>query len=432
LFDKNAIITKEKAQSLDLYINSHEPHILSSSKELGKTIGLKRIEQFKTLNLLLFNLQLCRNNALITPRARASFGVKRYNYHKVGYKALCTVLDALAHKRYIEQVIGKKNLETGESASTTALPTHKLISFFKDNDWSWNYCQQETPELVLLRNDKKKLIDYKDNKYSNWLRSELTKYNDFLAEDVLIELCKKNKKTGALELIDSYYNLTLQRKFIEHDSNEYGGVILNFGGRMYGPWCNLSSSQRKLIKIGGEETVELDLQASAVNVLYKTVTGERYSEGDPYNIEIDSYTIPRHIVKKAATIMLSTSTIQSAVAALEKHYLPYINDFDKDTRSKNTIKEAQEYKAFKFKLKPSELLNLYLNKHKVVRYYYLRGKRMGDLVACMESDRVFEIVRRLTKLKIPVLTVYDSFIVKQSDSATLEILMEELPRLRGW
>ena len=432
MFDKNAIITKEKAQSLDLYINSHEPHILSSSKELGKTIGLKRIEQFKTLNLLLFNLQLCRNNALITPRARASFGVKRYNYHKVGYKALCTVLDALAHKRYIEQVIGKKNLETGESASTTALPTHKLISFFKDNDWSWNYCQQETPELVLLRNDKKKLIDYKDNKYSNWLRSELTKYNDFLAEDVLIELCKKNKKTGALELIDSYYNLTLQRKFIEHDSNEYGGVILNFGGRMYGPWCNLSSSQRKLITIDGEETVELDLQASAVNVLYKTVTGERYSEGDPYNIEIDSYTIPRHIVKKAATIMLSTSTIQSAVAALEKHYLPYINDFDKDTRSKNTIKEAQEYKAFKFKLKPSELLNLYLNKHKVVRYYYLRGKRMGDLVACMESDRVFEIVRRLTKLKIPVLTVYDSFIVKRSDSATLETLMEELPRLRGW
>ena len=432
MFDKNAIITKEKAQSLDLYINSHEPHILSSSKELGKTIGLKRIEQFKTLNLLLFNLQLCRNNALITPRARASFGVKRYNYHKVGYKALCTVLDALAHKRYIEQVIGKKNLETGESVSTTALPTHKLISFFKDNDWSWNYCQQETPELVLLRNDKKKLIDYKDNKYSNWLRSELTKYNDFLAEDVLIELCKKNKKTGALELIDSYYNLTLQRKFIEHDSNEYGGVILNFGGRMYGPWCNLSSSQRKLITIDGEETVELDLQASAVNVLYKTVTGERYSEGDPYNIEIDSYTIPRHIVKKAATIMLSTSTIQSAVAALEKHYLPYINDFDKDTRSKNTIKEAQEYKAFKFKLKPSELLNLYLNKHKVVRYYYLRGKRMGDLVACMESDRVFEIVRRLTKLKIPVLTVYDSFIVKQSDSATLETLMEELPRLRGW
>ena len=432
MFDKNAIITKEKAQSLDLYINSHEPHILSSSKELGKTIGLKRIEQFKTLNLLLFNLQLCRNNALITPRARASFGVKRYNYHKVGYKALCTVLDALAHKRYIEQVIGKKNLETGESVSTTALPTHKLISFFKDNDWSWNYCQQETPELVLLRNDKKKLIDYKDNKYSNWLRSELTKYNDFLAEDVLIELCKKNKKTGALELIDSYYNLTLQRKFIEHDSNEYGGVILNFGGRMYGPWCNLSSSQRKLITIDGEETVELDLQASAVNVLYKTVTGERYSEGDPYNIEIDSYTIPRHIVKKVATIMLSTSTIQSAVAALEKHYLPYINDFDKDTRSKNTIKEAQEYKAFKFKLKPSELLNLYLNKHKVVRYYYLRGKRMGDLVACMESDRVFEIVRRLTKLKIPVLTVYDSFIVKQSDSATLETLMEELPRLRGW
>ena len=150
MFDKNAIITKEKAQSLDLYINSHEPHILSSSKELGKTIGLKRIEQFKTLNLLLFNLQLCRNNALITPRARASLGVKRYNYHKVGYKALLTVLNALANKRYIEQVIGKKNLETGESISTTIISTHKLINFFKNNNWYGYYWQQETPELIQI------------------------------------------------------------------------------------------------------------------------------------------------------------------------------------------------------------------------------------------------------------------------------------------
>ena len=334
MFDKNAIITRHKAQKLDLYINSHEPHILNSSRELGKTIGLIRIEQFKTLNLLLFNLQLCRNNRLITPRARTSLGVKRYNYHKVGYKAICTVLDALAHKGYIEQVIGKKNLETGESTSTTALPTSKLKSFFKGNDWYGNYWQQETPELILLRNNSKKLIDYKDNKYSNWLRLELTKYNDFLAEEAYIDLCKKDKKTGALELIDSYVNLRLQRKFIEHDKNEFGGVILKFGGRMYGPWCNLGTSQRKLITIDGEETVELDLQSSAVNVLYKTVTGERYSQGDPYNIEIDSYNIPRHIVKKAATIMLSTGSIQSAVAALEKHYLPYSNDFDKDTRSK--------------------------------------------------------------------------------------------------
>ena len=432
MFDKNAKITRHKAQNLDLFINSHEPHILNSSRELGKTIGLKRIEQFNTLNLLLFNLRYCGTNRLITPRARTSLGTKRYNFHKVGYKALCTVMDKLLTKEFIEQEIGKKNLETGESITTTITPTNKLKNFFKENNWYGDYWQEETPELILLRNNKKKLINYEDNKYSNWLRSELTKYNDFLAEDVLIELCKKNKKTGALELIDYYVNLRLQRKFIEHDKNEFGGVILKFGGRMYGPWCNLSTSQRKLITIDGEETVELDLQASAVNVLYKTVTGERYSEGDPYNIEIDSYNIPRHIVKKAATIILSTGSIQSAVAALEKHYLPYINDFDKDTRSKKEIKESQEYKAFKFKLRPSELLNLYLNKHKVVRSYYLKGKRMGDLVACMESDRVFEIVRRLTKLKIPVLTVYDSFIVKQSDSKILKSLMDELPRLRGW
>ena len=129
MFDKNEKITRHKAQNLDLFINSHEPHILNSSKELGKTIGLKRIEQFKTLNLLLFNLVYCGKNRLITPRARTSLGTKRYNFHKVSYKALNTVLDALVDKSYIEQVIGKKNLETGESITTTITPTNQLKKF---------------------------------------------------------------------------------------------------------------------------------------------------------------------------------------------------------------------------------------------------------------------------------------------------------------
>ena len=129
MFDKNAKITRHKAQNLDLFINSHEPHILNSSRELGKTIGLKRIEQFNTLNLLLFNLRYCGTNRLITPRARTSLGTKRYNFHKVGYKALCTVMDKLLTKEFIEQEIGKKNLETGESITTTITPTNKLKNF---------------------------------------------------------------------------------------------------------------------------------------------------------------------------------------------------------------------------------------------------------------------------------------------------------------
>ena len=45
--------------------------------------------------------------------------------------------------------------------------------------------------------------------------------------------------------------------------------------------------------------------------------------------------------------------------------------------------------------------------------FYLKGKKMGDYVACMESDRVFEIIRQLTEKSIPVLTVYDAFIVQK-------------------
>ena len=83
-----------------------------------------------------------------------------------------------------------------------------------------------------------------------------------------------------------------------------------------------------------------------------------------------------------------------------------------------------------FKVKPSTMMNTFLEKHSTIKFFYLKSKRIGDLVACKESDMVFEIVSRLTNLGIPVLTVYDSFIVEKSHKETVQKLMDEMPLLR--
>ena len=57
---------------------------------------------------------------------------------------------------------------------------------------------------------------------------------------------------------------------------------------------------------------------------------------------------------------------------------------------------------------------------------------MGDYVACMQSDRVFEILRQLTEKGIPALTVYDAFIVQKQYKDTVLKLMDKLPHPKYW
>ena len=157
-------------------------------------------------------------------------------------------------------------------------------------------------------------------------------------------------------------------------------------------------------------------------------TGKRYPDGDPYKLIVDGELIPRHIVKQGATIMLNTKSINGAVAALENHYLP--NVFD-DKRSKKALKKADEYRSVKLRIKPSVILRAFLDKHKLIKDSFLKGRMMGDLVACQESDRVFEIVRRFTANNVPILTVYDSFIVQEKYKDNLQKWMDKLLPLRG-
>lgn len=419
-----------KANKLDLYLDNKDAHIDDSIVELGKEIGLVRIEQKIGLKVILFNLYYTTEGRVITPRDKKPLGARRYNSHSVGYKGLKTAIDCLSECDYVTIEKGYKDLISGDAKATTTQSTLKLVSFFKKYNWyeSDGWSASKPPELVVLRdNTKKKLVDYDDTKYSNWLRGELTKYNRLLNEETEILLVKHNTATGEEEIVDEYYDLTLQRKFIQHRKNEFG-VELSYGGRMYAPWCNLSSNQRKMITINGDKTVELDLEASSVNVIYMVKTGKRYPDGDPYKLIVDGELIPRHIVKQGATIMLNTKSINGAVAALENHYLP--NVFD-DKRSKKALKKADEYRSVKLRIKPSVILRAFLDKHKLIKDSFLKGRMMGDLVACQESDRVFEIVRRFTANNVPILTVYDSFIVQEKYKDNLQKWMDKLLPLRG-
>jgi hypothetical protein len=224
------------------------------------------------------------------------------------------------------------------------------------------------------------------------------------------------------EVEKEYKNLSISRAFIKHKHHPINGEFL-FGGRMAPPWVNLSKEARKRIIINGERTVEIDRPASHINAMYEVITGKPYQHGYPYDLSVDGRAVPKHIVKHLSAFMQGSSSARGTAIRVGKYYK---REASKPGASAQDIDNHLEWLNFKKGVNSSVIIYMFLHKHSLVRDSYLRGKQYGDKIQCWESDIVFEVVIELVKRGIPVLTVYDSFIVQQSSLSVLEELMEKV------
>ena len=392
--------------------------------QLNNEIKLKRKEQKNALKILLLNLFICPSEKIRTPRAKKSLGSKRYNPLKIGYGGLRSALNALNEHELVIQEIGLKDVESGVSKMTTVITTQKLRDWFVTHHWNIKDISFAEKELVVLRvnNESKELLDYVDGQRTKNLRKELIKYNKLLNSTKIILVSENDKVERQFD------DLSLTRIFINHDRHSSGNTdLFVFGGRMYASWCNLSSEQRKRIKINNKKTVEIDIESSHINAMYKALTGRPYELGDPYDLEVDSLKIPRHIVKTAATMMQFTSSVRSTISGMQRQYFPLENELFKVKRSKKDIERADEYNQIKKIVKPSNIIKAFFDKHKEIASYYQKEKIMGHHIQYWESEIVFDIVTELTNKRIPVLTVYDSFIVQEKYKAKVEYLIKNTP-----
>lgn len=422
------------SEKLDLFLGSEKPHIDDSIKKISKMIGLIRREQEQALRVVLYNLWFNKNTRVRTPMKHKTIGCARYNPVGIGVKGLKTAITKLKEHKLIEVKPGYYKLgEDNDSETTTVLATAKLTKILIDDNWvdakiRW----MSTPEVVRLRKDNKDktLVDYVDGNFSNWLRRELTKYNELLAATEIYILSKDE-----MDVVYEAYDLNLSRVFIDHNRvNPKGDSQFAYGGRMYASWCDLSGEMRKRLEINDNKTVEIDYEGGHVRAIYMELTGRPYvganGETDPYkNLTVDGVNIPRSIVKKVATIMQFTSSIKDTVGAVDNAYNPANIKFKakKDTRSKKDKDKAIEYNLVVKRTPLKSIIKAYLDRHKVIKGYYLGGKRMGHFIQFIESNMLFEVVVELTKRGIPVLTVYDSFIVEHQYEDLVIDLMNSMP-----
>jgi len=389
---------------IDLFLDLNMPHLEELTNQLGKDIGMRQGTQFKALKLLLCNMYIQGQRQVRVSRRKQPLGGKKDNPIDIKYSAINGSLDKLEANGYIIQELGSHE----EKKMTTMMPTERLMQWFEDTGWSDEGVDKRVGTYITLRKAKKDngksiYIDYEDTDYSKWLSEEIKKYDQLLNNSGIMLLNEDGTEDR------EFKKFTVQRKFIRHNFKDKNTEFA-FGGRMPGPWTNLSSELRKNITINGQPTIELDRKASHLNAMYQVITDAPYPyDDDPYHIVVDGYTVPRHIAKNFSSFMQGSKSPRGAAQSVINHYrydaLKVKNPKDKD------IKKYEEYIEFKKKVKPLDIAQAILNKHPKISKYYNNKKVYGDLISCWESDIVFEVVMELTKRGIPCLTIYDSFIV---------------------
>ena len=389
---------------INLFLDVNMPHLEELTERLGKDLGMRQGTQFKALRLLLCNMYNQGQKQVRVSRRKQPLGGKKDNPIDIKYSAINGSLDKLEANGYIIQELGSHE----EKKMTTMLPTDRLMQWFEDTGWSDEGVDKRVGTYITLRKAKKDngksiYIDYEDTDYSKWLSEEIKKYDQLLNNSRIMLLNEDGTEDR------EFKKFTVQRKFIRHNFKDKN-TEFTFGGRMPGPWTNLSSELRKNITINGQPTIELDRKASHLNAMYQVITDAPYPyDDDPYHIVVDGYSVPRHIAKNFSSFMQGSKSPRGAAQSVINHYrydaLKVKNPKDKD------IKKYEEYIEFKKKVMPLDIAQTILNKHPKISKYYNNGKEYGDFISCWESDIVFEIVMELTKIGIPCLTIYDSFIV---------------------
>lgn len=364
---------------IDLGLDTEEPFLSVLVDTVSGGIGCHTKKQKSCLRCLLANLLHCPTLPIGVKRAKCSHGPIRYNPHGVGYGPLRRVLDGLAAANWIAQEVGVAAKCVENRATTTIQGTEQLLQEAARCGWvhfSVEWVRRD--EVVRLKDDQSNLIDYKDNDFTERVRSHLNAFNALLAET---DICVGFDPVGGDRA---------RRTFLRGSFEK--------GGRLWGPWCQLGKAQRNELCIDGESTVELDYTAAHVNALYQFETSRWYPfADDPYDVTVGTVTIPREITK-ALIIRAPNVTGLSSLGRI------FLNEFRDDAI----------FRALQ--VRPADIMNAFLCKHPAIARHYLQGDDHGLWVQFLESEMLFAVVVELTKMRIPSLPVYDAVYVPESNA----------------
>jgi len=352
-------------------------------EELGIQARKENLQNFQTL---LANLFYVRKNKPI----RVSLSPNRWKQtrYTVAGASTINIIKQLEELGYLKMKIGYNNkLNKIKSRDTRITPTELLLQHIPKIDVA---ITKKPVELIELRNEKEKLIPYKDNPFTIKLREKLELINHINEQ---FDIRFKNEK------IYTYLVAIFKNNF------DLYGRLHTKGYRHY---QGFAESDRAEIIIDGDRVVELDYSGLHPNLLYALEGCQLL--GDPYSV-VDERPEARPFLKLILLAMLNAKDFTSAEQAAnnwlyEKH------------NQRELLKPLGITRA-------RPLMEKFIEAHAKIAHHFCNGKETGLRVMNLDSKIALDVLTHFTENGIPILAIHDSFIVQNQYKALLKKVMKQ-------
>ncbi|MDN5872788.1 MAG: hypothetical protein L0H29_00195 [Sinobacteraceae bacterium] len=243
------------------------------------------------------------------------------------------------------------------------------------------------PELILLRDKQRKLVDYQGTRHLDRMRRKIEYFNE--------AILGANLDPTIAAPLARIFNRDFKR-----------------GGRFYAmgaSWQNIKSEARQSLQINGEPVVELDYCTLHPGILYAEAQAQMPS--DCY--DLDGW--PRKLVKVAMLTLINAKTKQTARMSIAHNDLM------------GELAELGSQDAMRM---ADTLIDSIKRKHRPIAdsFHSDAGARLMGIDAAM-AEMVMNI---MLSRGIVVLPVHDSFLVPASKADDLEAAMLEAAYRAGF
>jgi len=351
-------------------------------------------------------------HAPMNPKYFKEKNIGKLTEGKIGYNGWSATVKIFKQLGYVQIVKGKEGwlsrIKYTEKFYDNVIEKFKLDP--QDILKTKPYIVKTKTVIVKVKPDINKKNNKKTKKKTNKVQVELEVKNSRRTYQVFKRIENYNKLLLNSDIVPGkmdftkesrtpFANRTYTRRFVKAN--------LQLGGRFYGPyWQTLPKKYRKLIKINGEEVVELDYNAMHLHLLYSKLNKSLY---DYYPFNKDPYAIPKYnrkIVKMVFTACINENCTRKNIN--------YVGGQQVSKNLPDLYEEGLPYR---------EMIDSLGNNHpEVAPMFY---SQIGYEISYMESRVTDYIVTVLTKHKIPVLSIHDSFVVAKSKVSFLRTIMQE-------
>ncbi len=393
--------------------------------------------------------------------------ITRYNKIKITKKSISVIKD-LIHLNLLHHKPGmppRQDYRFGPSYTSRIWPTDMLISHFTDIKFNpLNIRSHDIDKETIILTKKVSIprtlrkpttkaiyktvpIDYSDTPKIRAMRLIMACYNELLrSSHVDIVSAEKGYVSSFNEWGEERRCFIIPHCFVHR---RYSDSTFNKGGRIYGGWWErCSSNHKKDIYINGNPTLEVSYNSILLDILYHMESPDSpviLGGQDIYDVSIPELdNVPDSELKNYSREHL-TKFKRFLITKLTLFGLNKWNEPDLWKATRKTITAEDKNPESRIKRPPPNILktisddflaSVFINirkKHGLISHHFFSG--ITSKLQLIDSNIALNLIEHFTALKVPILTVHDSYIIEKRWGQTLinamqTAWMEEMFRIR--